>query len=69
MMHFEELSRTAARARVRREDLARERYVKKYFRETINKPLRFHLVINTDKFSDEEAAHVIAEGLLQLSGN
>lgn len=64
MTQFEGLKRAAAVKRVKREDRARRRYVKKYFHEDIANPMLYHLVINTDFFSCDETAQVIATALL-----
>ncbi len=69
MMHFEELDRTAARKRIEKEDRARERYVRKYFRVNVNDPLRFDLVVNTDYFTAQDVAEVIAEAFLRRVRN
>ncbi len=53
------LSREAALKLVNREDRGRERYLKKYFKADIDDPLLYHLVINTDLVSKEEAADLI----------
>ncbi|HVV72057.1 MAG TPA: hypothetical protein VHI52_11275, partial [Verrucomicrobiae bacterium] len=45
-------------------DLGRGRYLKKYFKESIDDPLLYHLVINTDLVSHEEAAEMIAEAVV-----
>jgi cytidylate kinase len=45
---------------VRREDRGRKRYLKKYFNKNIDDPLLYHLTINTDLFSSETAASLIA---------
>jgi len=54
----------AAAELVRREDLGRARYLKKYFDEDIENPLLYHLVINTDLISYEEAAAMIADAVV-----
>jgi Cytidylate kinase-like family len=41
---------------IQREDLGRRRYLKKYFDRDIDDPLLYHLVINTDLLSCDEAA-------------
>ena len=46
------------------EDLGRKRYLKKYFNKNIDDPLLYHLVINTDNISYEEAAHLIADAVV-----
>ncbi len=45
---------------VTREDRGRSRYLRKYFKKDIDDPLLYHLVINTDLVSFEEAARMIA---------
>jgi cytidylate kinase len=57
------LSPRAAAEYVRKEDLGRKRYVKKYYAEDIDDPLLYHLVINTDRVSYVEAARMIAEAV------
>ena len=57
-------TRQAAVEVVRREDLGRARYLKKYFDEEIENPLLYHLVINTDLVSYEEAAAMIADAVV-----
>lgn len=42
------------------EDLARRRYLKQYFSKDIEDPLLYHMVLNTDSVSVEEAAQMIA---------
>jgi hypothetical protein len=49
--------------RVCREDLGRKRYLKKYFNKDIEDPLLYHLVINTDVVSHQEAANLIADAV------
>lgn len=48
---------------VRQEDLGRARYLRKYFDKDINDPMLYHLVINTDLVSYEEAASMIAQAV------
>jgi hypothetical protein len=49
---------------VREQDLGRTRYVRTYYGVDIDDPLLYHLVINTDRVSYEEAARMIAGGVL-----
>lgn len=65
MQQFEELSRAAAAARVRREDLGRRRYIRKYFQKDVDDPLLYHLVINSDFVPLAEAARLIGELVLR----
>ena len=46
-----------------KEDLARRRYLKQFFSKDINDPLLYHLVVNTDRVSLDEAASLV---LLEL---
>lgn len=64
MMHFEELDRETARTLVEEQDRARQRYARKYFHKDLTDSLLYQLVINTDSFSCEQAAHLIAHALL-----
>lgn len=48
---------------VRHEDLGRERYLRKYFHKDINDPLLYHLIINTDFVSFDEAATMITQAV------
>lgn len=66
MQELEHLSVEAARAMVRREDLGRARFLKKYFGKNIEDPLLYHLVINTDLVSFDEAAQVIADRVIPV---
>jgi hypothetical protein len=58
------LSRRAALNLIRREDRGRKRYVKKYFDTDLDDPLLYHLVINTDLVSYDQAARIIGEAVL-----
>lgn len=60
---YKHLSLQEAIEYVRDRDLGRRRYVKKYFAKDIDDPLLYHLVINTDLVSFEEAARLIAEAV------
>ena len=60
----EGLDRKAALEFIRQHDLGRKRYVKKYFRQDIDDPLLYSLVINTDHVSPAAAAQVIGELVL-----
>ena len=59
------LSKEAALRLIRREDRGRERYLKRYFKTDLNDPLLYHLVINTDLVSHDEAARLIADAVLR----
>lgn len=64
LVHIQEhhqLSKQAALEFLKREDIGRRRFVKKYFDKDIDDPLLYHLVINTDLVPYEEAARMIAD--------
>jgi cytidylate kinase len=61
MERFEGLSRKEAAKRVWREDVGRQRYLKKHFNRDVNDPLLYHLVINTDLVSLDDAARIIGD--------
>lgn len=46
-----------------REDLARRRYLKQFFNKDIDDPLLYHVVINTDLITADDAARMIALAL------
>lgn len=51
---------------VRKNDLARRRYVRRYFNADIEDPVGYHLTINTGQVTFPEAARLIAEGVIGL---
>lgn len=53
------MTRKSALEFIHREDVGRRRYLKKYFGENIDNPLLYHLVLNTDLISTEEATDMI----------
>jgi len=53
------MTRKTALDFIKREDVGRRRYVKKYFGENIDDPLLYHLVLNTDLISIEDATNTI----------
>jgi Cytidylate kinase-like family len=59
-----QVSPLAALDFIRQEDRGRRRYLRKYFNQNIDDPLLYHLVINTDFVSIEEAARMIGEAVL-----
>jgi cytidylate kinase len=59
------LSKKAALRLIQREDRGRERYLKRYFKTDLENPLLYHLVINTDLISCDEAARIIADSVLK----
>jgi hypothetical protein len=58
------LSPTAAADFIKQEDAGRDRYLRKHFLHEANDPLLYHLVINTDGFTETEAANLIARTLI-----
>lgn len=63
---YYQLSRKDAIDFLRKNDLARRRYVRRYFNADIEDPLGYHLTINTGQVSFPEAARIIAEGVTGL---
>jgi cytidylate kinase len=61
MQYFEKLSYKDAAARIHAEDLGRERYVRKYFHVDVADPQFYHLTINTDLVSFDDAARMIGD--------
>jgi hypothetical protein len=59
------LDKAAALKLIRREDRGRRRYLKTHFNTDIEDPLLYHLVINTDLVSNENAAQLIADAMLK----
>jgi len=64
LMHMTHVEAAEAREFIHREDKGRERYLRTYFNKDINDPLLYHLIINTDLISPEEAGKLIGEALL-----
>ena len=61
---FFHIGEKAALQFIRKEEQGRKRYLKKHFRQSIDDPLLYDLVINTDRFTQEEAARLIGDALL-----
>jgi cytidylate kinase len=59
-----ELSRTDAQEFIRVQDTAKRQYMKDYFGRDIDDPLLYHLVINTDDISYENAAKLIGDAVI-----
>ncbi len=64
IMEHEHLGRKAALAFVQSEDRGRKRYLRKHFHADIDDPLLYHLIINTDRFSEAEVVRMIADAVL-----
>ncbi len=60
------LSRKEAVAMIKKRDLGRKNYLKKYFDKDIDDPLLYDLLINTDNVAYEEAARIIGEAVISL---
>src|SRR5262249_4202258 len=61
---FYKLKEKEAREFMRREDLGRRRYLKKYFNKDIDDPLLYDMVINTDRVSYAQAAKAIGQVMI-----
>ncbi len=61
------VSREEAKKLVEREDKGRKDYIKKHFDKDIDDPLLYHLVINTDFVSYEQAVRMICDQVLHAS--
>jgi Cytidylate kinase-like family len=64
VQELDHLSGEAALRLIQREDRGRKRYLKKYFKTDLDNPLLYHLVINTDLVSYDQAARIIADSML-----
>lgn len=64
MRHFDGLDRKQAMARIGREDRGRRRYLKTHFHRDVDDPLLYHLVINTDLVSLDDAARIVGDLVL-----
>lgn len=58
------LSEKEALTFLRKEDKARASFVKKHFGKDVNDPMLYHLTINTDRVSYEEATSLIGEAVI-----
>ncbi|MCC6129789.1 MAG: cytidylate kinase-like family protein [Acidobacteria bacterium] len=66
LQELHQLSKKKALEMVESEDKARRRYVMKYLKSDPDDPLHYHLILNTDRVSTEEAARLIGEAVLGL---
>ena len=64
LQQVENLDHETARNRIRQEDLGRKRYFRKYFGMDDDDPLLYHLILNTDSVSPDEATRLIGEAVL-----
>ncbi|MBX3747432.1 MAG: cytidylate kinase-like family protein [Verrucomicrobiae bacterium] len=60
-----QLDLAAAHDYIQKEDAARRRHLKSHFDADIDDPLAYHLVLNTDTFSVEEAAEILGHAVLR----
>jgi cytidylate kinase len=60
-----QISPEQAREFIQREDAARLRYLKSHFQADLEDPLGYHLVLNTDWFSADEAAELIGQAVIR----
>lgn len=60
-----EMGRSGAREFIKAQDLAKRRYMKDYFGREIEDPMLYHMVINTDKISYENAARLIGDAVIR----
>ena len=52
-----------ANSYIKKEDRARQRYMKHHFNSDINDPLQYDLVINTDHYTDEAVVQIILNSI------
>jgi hypothetical protein len=64
LMEAYKLSRKEAAALLKKGELARKAFVKKFFGADVADPLHYHLVVNTDRVPTAEAARLIGEAVL-----
>jgi cytidylate kinase len=67
-MEYLGLERKAAEEFVEKADRGHQRYVREQFKAGVEDPLRYDMVINTDRISCEQAAGLIADTLLARPG-
>ncbi len=62
--HYYGLGPKAARAYLEKTEQGRRDYVRRHFRANLDDPLLYHLVVNTDHLSAQEAARVVGEAAI-----
>lgn len=67
MRRYEDVSNGEAIERIKRSDAMRSGFVSRYFKGDWNDPLLYHLVLNTGKFSHDEAVAIIVEAARKFS--
>jgi cytidylate kinase len=65
VMEREKLSEKEARSQIARFDDGSREFVKRYFKESLENPLHYDLVVNTGHFSSEDAASIIVDAVLK----
>jgi hypothetical protein len=65
VMARSQMNQKAAEDFIRQEDAARRRYLKEYFKHDPDEVLTYDLVLNTGRFSSEQAARVIGKAVLE----
>jgi cytidylate kinase len=65
LQDFYRLSEKEALAFMKKSDQGRKRYVRRYFHQSLEDPLLYHLTVNTDRFSIEESTRLIGEAVLR----
>ena len=61
----DQLDPKAALEFIHREDLGRERYLRKYYNKDVNDPLLYHFVVNTDWVPSSKAAQIIGDIVME----
>jgi|GEM_PF-271586 cytidylate kinase len=62
-----EMGRADAREFIKSQDTARRRYMKEHFDREIDDPLLYHMIINTDEISYENAVWLIGDAVITAS--
>jgi hypothetical protein len=63
MIQVHKMSLEEAKTYIKKEDRARQRYMKSHFNCNIDDPLHYDLVINTDHYSDEAVVQIIINAI------
>jgi cytidylate kinase len=61
---FYQLNHRAALEFMKKQDRGRRRYLQRYFHRNVDDPLLYHIIINTDWVSYEEATRLIGDAVL-----
>jgi cytidylate kinase len=65
LQQIHQMNRQAALTYINKEDRGRQRYLKKHFKQDIDDPTLYDLVINTDRISYAEAAQLIGGAVIR----